>query len=187
MNTAKEIVNISSAVSTLLEEIGEDIEREGLQDTPARVAKMWMEITSGLRDPEPKVTTFSAKGQQQLITVLDIDYWSLCEHHLVPFYGKVHIGYIPNDKLAGLSKFARITDWYSKRPQIQENMTTQIADFIQKKLDPKGLIVVVEGTHLCMSMRGVKKPNHVTITNAIRGDVPKEEFLSILSLDRGRK
>ncbi len=184
MNDAKELVSISHAVTDLLTNIGEKVDREGLTDTPARVAKMYMEITSGLRDPEPKITTFSAEGQKQMITVLDIDYWSLCEHHLVPFYGRVHIGYLPNEFLAGLSKFARIIDWYSKRPQIQENMTSQIVDFINDKLQPKGVIAVIEGTHLCMSMRGVKKPNHVTVTSAIRGEIPKEEFFDILKLRR---
>lgn len=175
---------LSDAAKSILEAIGDDTGREGLKDTPERVAKMFLEVTSGLRESEPKITTFSSEGHDQMITVLGLGYWSLCEHHLAPFFGKVHIGYLPGKKLAGLSKFGRVADFFAKRPQIQENMTSQIADFINAKIEPKGLIVVVEGTHLCMSMRGVKKPDHLTITSAIRGNIPKQEFFDLLQLRR---
>jgi GTP cyclohydrolase I len=175
---------LEAAVRTILEEIGEDPNREGLQDTPARVARMYREVTSGLHSEPPEVTVFSAENHHQMITVLDIDYNSLCEHHLVPFTGKVHVGYLADKKLAGLSKFARIVDWYAARPQIQEVMTDQIADHIQKMLEPKGVIVVADGVHMCMSMRGVKKQNSSTVTCAIRGGIPKEEFFDILKIRR---
>lgn len=171
---------MEEAVRTILNEIGENIEREGLLDTPARVARMFLEVTAGLRTEPPKVTTFSSTENSQMVTVLDIDYHSLCEHHLVPFYGRAHVGYLADKKLAGLSKFARVVDYYAARPQIQEVMTDQIAVFLEKTLEPKGLIVVIEGHHMCMSCRGVKKQNHSTVTSAIRGDIPKQEFFDIL-------
>ena len=170
---------LANSVSNILSEIGEDVKREGLLDTPNRVARMYMEMTEGLRIPPPKITTFSAGTTDQMVTLFGIDYHSLCEHHLVPFYGQVHVGYLPRKTLAGLSKFARIVDWFAKRPQIQEVMTSQIADFIIEALDPEGVIVVVEGVHMCMSMRGVKKPNHKTVTSAIRRDIPKDEFFDL--------
>ena len=179
------LTRMEEAVSVLLEELGEDIHREGLVDTPTRVAKMFYELTKGTRTDPPHITTFSSDGLDQMITVLDIDFNTLCEHHMVPVYGKVHIGYLPGERIAGLSKFARIVDWFSARLQIQENLTAQIADHIQEVLEPRGVIVLVEATHMCMSMRGVKKPNHVTVTSALRGDIPKEEFFDILHARRG--
>lgn len=176
--------SIEEAVRSILFGIGENIEREGLIDTPVRVARMYFEMTRGLREGPPKVTTFSAKGDSQIVTVLGIDYHSLCEHHLVPFYGQVHIGYLADRKLAGLSKFARVVDYYAARPQIQEVMTDQIASYLKEVLEPRGLIVVVEGHHMCMSARGVKKQNHMTVTSAIRGDIPKDEFFDILKSRR---
>lgn len=174
--------HMEEAVETLLKGVGENATREGLIDTPKRVAKMYMELTSGLRDPAPKVTTFSTGKYDQLITVFDLEYSSLCEHHLVPFVGKAHIGYIPGDSIIGLSKFGRVVDWFARRPQIQEQLTEQIADFLCEKLNPKGLIVVVEGTHMCMSIRGVKKPGHITMTSAIRGNLPKDEFFDLMKV-----
>lgn len=173
---------MEGAVRTLLTCVGEDISREGLLDTPKRVAKMYMELTSGLRTPAPEVTTFSNGTYNQLITVFDLEYSSLCEHHMVPFVGKAHIGYIPGDHIIGLSKFGRILDWFARRLQIQEQLTEQVADFIVEHLQPKGLIVVIEGMHMCMSIRGVRKPGHSTMTSAIRGNIPKEEFLSLMSV-----
>lgn len=181
------ILLIEESVRTLLDSIGEDVDREGLLETPKRVAKMYFELTSGLREPEPVITTFSRGDCNQMVAVLDINYWSLCEHHLVPFYGKVHIGYIPNDQVAGLSKFGRIVDWFAKRPQIQEQFTSQIASFIFEKIKPQGVIVVVEGTHMCMAMRGVRKPNHMTITSDIKGNIPKEEFFDLMKIRSGQK
>ena len=172
---------LESAIVTLLGEIGE-VDREGLRDTPRRVAKMYLELTSGLRTPPPEMVTFDARGMDQMVTVLGIDYSSLCEHHLLPIYGRVHFGYVPRDRIVGLSKFGRLVDWVSHRPQIQEAMTAQLADLIFEALRPTGVIVVVEGTHLCMSMRGVKKTGHKTVTSAIRGSVPKDEFLDILKV-----
>lgn len=149
-SSAQALVDISVMVKdVLLPALGETAAREGLLDTPRRFASMMLEMTSGLRDPPPDVTTFERGNCDQMVTVLDIDYHSLCEHHLVPFHGRAHVGYIPKDRLMGLSKFGRIVDWFARRPQIQERMTAQVADFLVKTLEPQGLIVVVEGSHLC--------------------------------------
>ena len=172
------------AVKQLLQTIpNEDANREGLLDTPKRVAKMYDEIFAGyLKKPEDIFKAVFKTDNEQMVIVKDIDYWSHCEHHMVPFFGRVHIGYLPNGSVLGLSKFARLVDLYAKRLQIQEQMTFQIADAIEKHLKPAGLAVVVTGTHLCMAMRGVKKPNSITITNDIRGAFltevgVREEFL----------
>lgn len=175
------------ACRLLLKSIGEDTDREGLLDTPKRVGRMYFELTSGLRDPAPKITCFNKGNNDQLIAVLDIDFWSLCEHHLVPFYGRVHIGYLPDKQIAGLSKFGRIVDWFAKRPQIQEEMTANIADFIVEKVAPMGVIVVVEASHLCAIMRGVQKPNQLMVTSAIRGNIPKDEFFKMLEMRKNGK
>lgn len=179
-------VTIAAAVDDILGALGEH-PRAGLTNTPARVAGMFMEMTEGLRTPCPKVTTFDRGDNDQMITVLDLDYWSMCEHHLVPFYGKVHIGYLPEEKIAGLSKFGRVVEWVAKRPQIQEQMTVQIATVLNETVKPKGLIVVVEGTHLCMSMRGIRKENHRTLTSAIRGEMDKGEFFDLLKIHRRQR
>jgi GTP cyclohydrolase I len=181
-HTWTDMEQMEDAVRTLLRCTGEDVNREGLLDTPKRVAKMYMELTRGLREDPPAVTTFSSGTYDQLITVFDLEMASLCEHHCVPFVGKAHIGYIPGEHIVGLSKFGRILDWFSRRLQIQEQLTEQVADFIVEHLKPKGLIVVVEAQHMCMSIRGVKKPGHSTMTSAIRGDIPKEEFLSLMAV-----
>src|ERR687898_316939 len=154
-----------AAVRELLIAIGEDPEREGLHDTPARVARAYAELTAGLR-MEPKdvlTTTFDI--------VHDIELWSMCEHHLVPFTGVVHVGYIPAEsgKITGLSKLARLVDVYAKRPQVQERLTTQVADSLMEILEARGVIVVIEAEHLCMTMRGVRKAGARTITSAVRG------------------
>lgn len=175
------------AVKTLLATIeGEDVEREGLRDTPARVSRMYEEIFAGYKQKEEDIfkSKFTSTNDQMVI-VKDIDYWSHCEHHMVPFFGKVHIGYIPDGEVLGLSKFARLVEMYARRLQIQEQLTEQIAEAIEKNLKVKGVMVVVEGQHLCMSMRGVKKANAVTITSAIRGnfrenDIVKGEFLKLI-------
>jgi len=178
---AQALVDIAAAVKeVLLPALGEKLDREGLRDTPRRFASMMLEMTSGLRDSAPEITTFERGDCDQMITVFDLDYYSLCEHHLVPFYGRAHVGYLPGDRIAGLSKFGRVVEHFAKRPQTQEYMTSQVADFLMKKLKPQGLIVVIEGRHLCMSMRGVKKPNHNTVTSAIRGDIPRKEFFDIM-------
>jgi GTP cyclohydrolase IA len=179
--------SLVEASEKVLRSVGEDVSREGLVDTPHRMAKMYLEMTEGLRVPEPTFTLFDRGENDQMVTVLDIDYFSMCEHHMAPFFGKVHIGYLPDKHLAGLSKFARVVEWFSRRPQIQEKLTAQIVDFCQTRLNSRGIIVVVEGTHLCMAMRGVKKQNHKTVTSAIRGNgISKEEFFSILALRDGK-
>ena len=180
MSDDQRLRTMMPAVETILSAMGEDVVREGLLDTPRRVSNMFLEMTAGLRSDPPVVVTFDSEGMDQMVTLLDLDYFSMCEHHCVPFHGRVHIGYLPKKRLAGLSKFARIVDHFARRPQIQERLTADIADYIVKTVDPEGVIVVVEGAHLCMSMRGVRKLTHKTITSAIRGDVPKDEFFDIL-------
>ena len=161
-----------AAVRELLAAIGEDPEREGLKDTPARVARAYAELTAGLRmSPEDVLTTTFDIGHDEMILVRDIELWSMCEHHLVPFTGVAHVGYIPNadGRITGLSKLARLVDVYAKRPQVQERLTTQIADALVDALQPTGVLVMIEAEHFCMSMRGVKKPGSLTITSAVRG------------------
>jgi GTP cyclohydrolase I len=161
-----------AAVRELLAAIGEDPEREGLRETPARVARAYAELTSGMRlTPEDVLTTTFDIGHDEMILVRDIELWSMCEHHLVPFTGVAHVGYIPADsgKITGLSKLARLVDVYAKRPQVQERLTTQVADALMEILDARGVIVVIEAEHLCMTMRGVRKAGARTITSAVRG------------------
>lgn len=163
---------IERAVRDILEAIGEDPDREGLIDTPKRVAKMYEEIFSGIgKNPEDDLQVFfQESGHEELILVKDIPFYSCCEHHLVPFFGKAHIGYIPRKgKLTGLSKLARVVETVAKRPQLQERFTTQIVDALEKQLHPLGIIVVVEAEHMCMTMRGVKKPGSKTVTSGVRG------------------
>jgi GTP cyclohydrolase IA len=163
---------IERAVREILIAVGEDPDRDGLLDTPARVARMYAEQFAGLRqDPEDVLTTVFDADHDEIVLVRDIELYSMCEHHLVPFFGKAHIGYIPNEKgeITGLSKLARLADLYARRPQVQERLTTQIADALVRILEPRGVIVVVECEHLCMSMRGVRKPGATTVTSAVRG------------------
>jgi GTP cyclohydrolase IA len=163
-----------AAVRELLAAVGEDPDREGLRDTPARVARAYRELLSGmrLRAGDVLTTTFDI-GHDEMILVRDIELWSMCEHHLVPFTGVAHVGYIPNEdgRITGLSKLARLVDVYAKRPQVQERLTTQIADAMMEILEARGAIVVIEAEHLCMTMRGVKKPGSKTITSAVRGSM----------------
>jgi GTP cyclohydrolase I len=163
---------VEAAVRELLVAIGEDPERDGLEATPARVAAMYEELFSGLHDdPDRHLTaTFSAE-YDEMVMVRDIPFVSQCEHHLVPFIGKAHVAYIPSSDgcITGLSKLARLVDSYARRLQVQERMTTQIADSIERVLTPRGVLVVVEAEHLCMSMRGVRKPGTLTVTSAVRG------------------
>jgi GTP cyclohydrolase I len=161
-----------AAVRELLIAVGEDPDREGLRETPGRVARAYEELLSGMRvAAEDVLTTTFDIGHDEMVLVRDIELWSMCEHHLVPFTGVAHIGYIPNEdgRITGLSKLARLVDAYAKRPQVQERLTTQIADSLMKILDARGAIVVIEAEHLCMTMRGVKKPGSKTITSAVRG------------------
>lgn len=162
----------AAAVRELLIALGEDPDREGLRETPARVARAYAELTQGLRQaPEDVLTTTFDIGHDEMVLVRDIELWSMCEHHLVPFTGVAHVGYIPAEsgKITGLSKLARLVDVYAKRPQVQERLTTQVADALMDILDARGVIVVIEAEHLCMTMRGVKKAGARTITSAVRG------------------
>ena len=161
---------IKQAVRLLLEGIGEDPDREGLRDTPDRVARMCGEIFGGLgmTPEEPLSRQFGVQGSE-LVLEKDIAFFSVCEHHLLPFYGKAHIAYIPGGRVTGLSKLARTVEVYARRPQIQEKLTGQIADAMMKYLDPHGVMVVIEAEHTCMTMRGVKKPGSKTVTTACRG------------------
>ena len=161
-----------AAVRELLIAIGENPDREGLRQTPGRVARSYEELVRGIRQrPEGVLTTTFELGHDELVLVRDIELWSMCEHHLVPFTGVAHVGYIPhsNGRITGLSKLARLVDVYSRRPQVQERLTTQIADSMMSILQAQGVIVVIEAEHLCMTMRGVRKPGAKTITSAIRG------------------
>ena len=163
-----------AAVREFLLAIGEDPEREGLRDTPRRVARPFAELTAGLRQrPEQVLSTTFDLGHDEMVLVRDIEMWSLCEHHLVPFTGVAHVGYIPSQggTVTGLSKLARLVDVFARRPQVQERITTQIADSLVSNLGAQGVIVVIEAEHLCMSMRGVRKPGSRTITSAVRGQL----------------
>ena len=169
---------ILEGVKLILEGIGEDVTREGLLETPDRVARMYEEIFEGINKDAQEILskTFSVESND-LVLEKDITYFSMCEHHLAPFYGKVHIAYIPNGRVAGLSKLARTVDIYSKKPQIQERLTSEVADSIMKYLDAKGVMVIVEGEHMCMTMRGVKKPGTKTVTSSYRGCFKTDESL----------
>jgi GTP cyclohydrolase I len=182
----------AAAVRELLIAIGEDPEREGLRDTPARVARAYAELTAGLRQaPSDVLTTTFDLGHDEMVLVRDIELWSMCEHHLVPFTGVAHVGYIPSDsgKITGLSKLARLVDVYSKRPQVQERLTTQIADALVSGLEARGVIVVIEAEHLCMTMRGVRKAGACTITSAVRGQLrdaaTRSEAMALINSNKG--
>jgi len=163
---------IAAAVREILAAIGEDPGRNGLVDTPERVARMYAEICEGLhQDPASHLTRQFEADHDEMILVRDIPLYSLCEHHLIPFLGKAHVGYIPNKDgcITGLSKLARVVEGYARMPQVQERLTTQIADAVESALDPRGVLVVVEAEHLCMSKRGIRKPGSNTVTSAVRG------------------
>ncbi|MVA76982.1 GTP cyclohydrolase I FolE [Auraticoccus sp. F435] len=165
---------VQRAVRELLIGIGEDPDRDGLVDTPARVARAYAEMFSGLGvEPESVLSTTFELSHDEMVLVRDIEVWSCCEHHLVPFTGRAHVGYIPGQdgKITGLSKLARLVDLYAKRPQVQERLTTQIADALEEHLRPRGVIVVIDCEHLCMTMRGVRKPGSRTVTSAVRGQL----------------
>jgi GTP cyclohydrolase I len=163
---------IRQGIRLVLEGIGEDLEREGLIDTPERVAKMYEEILSGMKiDPSEVIQAMFMEEHEEMIVVKDIPLYSICEHHLVPFLGKAHVAYIPGPEgqITGISKLARVVDVLSKRLQVQERLTTEVADTLVRALRPRGVLVVIEAEHLCMSMRGIKKPGTKTITSAVRG------------------
>ena len=183
-----DLSRIEKAVREILLAIGEDPDRDGLQDTPSRVARAYAEQFAGLRQtPEDVLTTVFDAEHDEIVLVKDIEVYSSCEHHLVPFHGVAHVGYIPNEKgqITGLSKLARLVDVYARRPQVQERLTTQIADALDRILCPRGVIVVVEAEHLCMTMRGVRKPGARTVTSAVRGafrtsDRTRAEAMSLI-------
>ncbi len=184
---------VEAAVRELLIGIGEDPDREGLRDTPARVARAYREAFAGLEaDPAEALGARFNIDHRDLVLVKDIELWSYCEHHLVPFSGLAHVGYIPgrSKQIVGLSKLARLVDVFAKRPQVQERLTTQIADALMSELEPAGAIVVIEAEHLCMSMRGVHKPGSRTVTSAVRGTLhdpaTRAEAMSLIMAGRGR-
>lgn len=169
---------IADAVRQLLKGVGEDADRQGLERTPERVASMYEELFSGIgRDAVDEIDVVFDADHDEMIMVRDIPFYSVCEHHLVPMLGKAHVAYIPNEQgqITGLSKIARVVDIVSKRPQVQERITTQIADAIEKALEPRGVLVVIEAEHLCMTMRGVRKPGSETVTSAVRGIFRRNE------------
>jgi GTP cyclohydrolase I len=180
---------IITAVRQVLAAIGEDPEREGLLRTPERMADMYAELFSGIgRRAVDEIDVVFEAGHDEMIMVRDIPLQSICEHHLIPFIGKAHVAYIPNEKgqITGLSKLARVVDLLSRRPQVQERLTTQIADAIEEALDPRGVFVVIEAEHLCMTMRGVRKPGSETVTSAVRGifrenEATRAEALGLIS------
>ena len=185
------IEKIELIISDLLKEIGEDSEREGLVKTPHRVAKSWMTFAQGYKQTPEEVVGDAVFNEKcdEIVVVKDIDFFSLCEHHLLPFKGVAHVGYLPKEKIIGLSKIPRIVDIYARRLQVQERLTQQVADALQDVLSPKGVAVVIEAEHLCMQMRGVEKKSSFMITSAVRGafrenNKTREEFLSIIGKRR---
>lgn len=167
---APDRARVERAVADLLDALGEDTSREGLRDTPARVARMYTELFAGLRsNPAEHLQRVFKEDYDEVVLLRDIDFYSLCEHHLLPFQGRAHVAYLPKGRVVGLSKLARTVEAFARRPQVQERMTCQIADALMEHLEPKGAAVVVEAEHLCMKMRGVQKPNGIMVTSALRG------------------
>ncbi|GIW19622.1 GTP cyclohydrolase I FolE [Tepidiforma sp.] len=177
---------IRAAVIELLQAIGDDPSREGLRDTPRRIAEMYAEIFEGLFiDPREHLRVGFEVAHDEMVILRNIPFYSMCEHHFLPFHGEAHVGYIPDGRVVGISKLARVVEGYARRPQIQEQLTSQIAEAIQEVLQPDGVAVVIEAEHLCMTMRGVKKPGSLMVTSAMRGDfknshVTRAEFLSLV-------
>lgn len=184
-----DLEKIKQGVKLILEGIGEDLEREGLKETPERVARMYAEIFSGVgKDPLDGIRpTKFEENHDEMVIIRDIPFYSMCEHHLIPYFGTASVAYIPgkNGKIVGLSKLARVVENASKKPSLQERLTTEIADSLEKLLEPLGVLVIIKAEHLCMSMRGVKKPGHLTVTSAVRGvfrtsQKTREEALSLI-------
>jgi len=177
---------IRQAVRRILEAIGENPERAGLSDTPARIARMYADLFAGLQqDPKDLLSAQLEEEHKEMVILKNIPFYSLCEHHFLPFHGVAHVGYVPEGRIVGISKIARVVDLFAKRPQIQERLTSQIADAISEALQPDGVAVVVEAEHLCMTMRGVQKPGTLVVTSAIRGSfrrraVTRSEFLALV-------
>jgi len=187
LDQAAKVEEIRKSVCRILDTLGLDRSDPNLVETPARVAKMYLELFGGLEEgAEPKVTLFpNDEHYTAMVIEKDIPFYSMCSHHLIPFYGHAHMAYIPNEKIIGLSKMPRIVDFYAHRPQLQERLTEQVAGFLSEKLSPQGVMVVIEARHLCVEMRGIKKPGALTVTSAIRGifyNRPvREEFLDLLN------
>jgi GTP cyclohydrolase I len=177
---------IRRAIEDLIEAIGEDPDREGLRDTPRRISQMYLEILAGLDiDPADYLAVQFGNGHDEMVILRDIPFYSMCEHHFLPFHGVAHVGYIPDGRVVGISKIARVVEAFAKRPQLQERLTAQVADCIMKAVKPDGVAVVVEAEHLCMTMRGVRKPGSRMVTSAMRGgfrkqSVTRAEFLSLV-------
>lgn len=189
MNNRIDKAKIEKAVRLILEAIGEDPKREGLKLTPQRVARMYEEIFGqGDADPAKALAIMFDEKHHEVVLVKDIPFYSMCEHHLLPFFGKAHVAYIPNGKIVGISKVARVVEAFARRPQVQERMTSQIADLIEDKLGAEGVAVIIEAVHTCMTMRGVKKPGATVVTSAMRGDFLKRvsSRTEIMSLIHGR-
>ncbi len=181
---------IEEAVGSIIEAVGENPRREGLVDTPRRIADMYQEIFAGLeQDPFQELAVGFEEGHQEMVILKDIPFYSMCEHHFLPFYGVAHVGYIPNGRVVGISKIARVVEILAHRPQLQERLTTQVAETLAAALQPEGVAVVIQAEHLCMTMRGVKKPGSNVITSATRGrfrqsPITRSEFLSLLQGQR---
>jgi len=177
---------IEKAVAYIIEAIGEDPKREGLVGTPRRIAEMYAEVFGGIyEDPKEELRVGFEEGHQEMVILKDIPFYSMCEHHFLPFYGLAHVGYIPNGRVVGASKIGRVIEILAKRPQLQERLTTQIANTMVEVLEPKGVAVVIQAEHLCMTMRGVKKPGSNIVTSAMRGlfqksPLTRSEFLSLV-------
>lgn len=188
INNTDQRQKLEDLISELLTAIGENPNREGLLNTPKRVAKMYAELFCGInKDPQDEITITYSENHNEIILVRDIPFYSMCEHHLIPFFGVAHVAYLPqNGTITGLSKLARVVETTARRPQLQERMTTQIAEAINEKLHPQGVAVVIEAEHLCMSMRGVKKPGSKTITSVLKGVFEKNQATraEVLSLIR---
>ena len=183
---APDLERVAQAVRQIIEAIGEDPQRPGLADTPHRIARLYAEMFAGLgQDPLAVLSATFPEPHQEMVVLRDIPFYSLCEHHFLPFFGRAHVGYVPDGRIVGASKIARLVDILARRPQVQERLTSQIADCLMEGLRPQGVAVVVEAEHLCLSMRGVKKPGTVMVTSALRGvfrrrGVTRAEFLSLL-------
>jgi GTP cyclohydrolase I len=185
-----EIKRIEKAVVEILEAVGENPQREGLKETPARVARMYAELLEGMRhDPSEHLTSIFHEEYDEIVLLRDVPFYSVCEHHLMPFIGKAHLAYLPDGKVLGVSKLARLVDAFARQLQVQERLTAQIADFLMENLKPKGVAVVLEASHSCMTIRGIKKPGAQMVTSALRGIFKKDprsrsEVLTLMHVDR---
>ena len=189
-NKQVDIARIEKAVGEILLAVGEDPKREGLGGTPKRVANMYAELLAGMHeDPKEHVTSVFHEGYDEIVLLRDVPFYSVCEHHMMPFIGKIHIAYLPDGKVLGVSKLARIVDCFARRLQVQERLTSQVADFLMDNLKPKGVAVVIEASHSCMTIRGIKKPGSVMVTSALRGIFIRDprsrsEVLGLMHVDR---